>query len=248
MLKTSFDRTKHGRALILDGVIQCTEFDEFAYQEMISFLPLCSHSNPEKVLIVGGGDGGVAREVAKHPAVKDFTQVEIDGKVVEACRKYLPGMAVGFDSPKLTLKIGDGFQHMVDHKEEFDVIITDCSDPVGPAENLYTESYFERLKGALKQGGVISMQIGSFWTNIESLVESIKHCRKYFKTVKLATAMVPTYPNGQISFLVASLDDKDLTVPQSFLANDVLAQLNYYNAENHSAAFVVPNFVKKHLE
>lgn len=215
---------------------------------MISFLPLCSHPNPEKVLIVGGGDGGVAREVDKHPAVKQFTQVEIDGKVVEACKQHLPFMAVGYDSPKLTLKIGDGFQHMVDHKEEFDVIITDCSDPVGPAENLYTESYFERLKNALRKGGLISMQIGSFWTNIDSTIQSINHCKKYFKTVKLATAMVPTYPNGQISFLVAALDDKDFTVPQSHLQEDVLSRLNYYNTENHSAAFALPNFIKKHCQ
>nr|CAD7196564.1 unnamed protein product [Timema douglasi] len=124
-------RKNHGRALVLDGIIQCTEFDEFAYQEMIAFLPLCSHPNPKKVLIVGGGDGGVAREVAKHPAVETIFQVEIDSRVIEVSKKFLPFMSVGYSSPKLSLFVEDGFKFMMQHKEEFDVIITDSSDPVG---------------------------------------------------------------------------------------------------------------------
>lgn len=117
--------------LTLDGVIQCTERDEFGYQELISQIPLCAHPNPEKVLIVGGGDGGVAREVVKHPAVKQVHQVEIDGRVVELSKKYLPFMACGFESPKMNLTIGDGFDFMKNHQNEFDVIITDSSDPIG---------------------------------------------------------------------------------------------------------------------
>lgn len=120
-----------GRVLTLDGVIQCTERDEFGYQELISQIPLCAHPNPEKVLIVGGGDGGVAREVVKHPAVKQVHQVEIDGRVVELSKKYLPFMACGFESPKMNLTIGDGFDFMKNHQNEFDVIITDSSDPIG---------------------------------------------------------------------------------------------------------------------
>lgn len=120
-----------GRVLTLDGVIQCTERDEFGYQELISQIPLCAHPNPERVLIVGGGDGGVAREVVKHPAVKQVHQVEIDGRVVELSKKYLPFMACGFESPKMNLTIGDGFDFMKNHQNEFDVIITDSSDPIG---------------------------------------------------------------------------------------------------------------------
>lgn len=120
----------YGKVLILDGIIQCTEKDEFAYQEMIAFLPLCCHPNPRKVLIVGGGDGGVAREVIKHPFVEEVHQVEIDKRVVEVSKKYLPFMASSFDSPKLKLTIGDGFEYMKKRSGEFDVIITDSSDPV----------------------------------------------------------------------------------------------------------------------
>lgn len=128
---SSSRRETYGRVLILDGVIQCTERDEFGYQELISQIPLCAHPNPKKILIVGGGDGGVAREVIKHPAVKEVYQVEIDGRVVELSKKFLPFMASGFDSPKVHLTIGDGFEFMKNHREAFDVIITDSSDPIG---------------------------------------------------------------------------------------------------------------------
>lgn len=128
----------YGKALILDGIIQCTERDEFGYQELISFIPLCCHSNPKKVLIVGGGDGGVAREVVKHPLVEEVHQVEIDERVVELSRQHLPFMASGFNSPKMRLTIGDGFEYMKQRSGEFDVIITDSSsDPIGPATSLF---------------------------------------------------------------------------------------------------------------
>lgn len=120
-----------GKALILDNIIQCTEFDEFSYQEMISFLPLCSHPNPERVLVVGGGDGGVAREAVKHPRVLSVDVVEIDERVVRLSEQYLPFMACGFQHEKVTLHIEDGFEFMKNNAQKFDIIITDSSDPVG---------------------------------------------------------------------------------------------------------------------
>ncbi|RZC35079.1 Spermine synth and/or Methyltransf 26 domain containing protein [Asbolus verrucosus] len=243
-------RKHHGKALILDGIIQCTEHDEFSYQEMISFLPLCAHPSPAKVLIVGGGDGGVAREVHKHPLVKEIVQVEIDAEVIEASKRYLPFMAVGFDSDKLTLNICDGFQYMKEHKDEFDVIITDSSDPIGPAVNLFTESYFGLLKGALRSGGIICSQNGTVWAGLDHVKETMEHCRKHFTTVKYAVASVPTYPSGQIGFVVASLDERDLTVPKHRFGEKELGEmeLRYYNSEIHSASFVLPNFVRKVLQ
>ncbi|KAF7284727.1 hypothetical protein GWI33_021736 [Rhynchophorus ferrugineus] len=242
--------TNHGKALILDGIIQCTEFDEFSYQEMISFLPLCVHKNPEKVLIVGGGDGGVAREVQKHPLVKEFVQVEIDEMVIEQSKIHLPFMAKGFDSAKLTLEVCDGFEYMKNHQNEFDVIITDSSDPVGPAVNLFTESYFKLLKTALKPHGIICSQAGTVWSDLEQVRETIKNCKKHFPTVSYAVSSVPTYPNGQIGYLVASLDKEvDLTKPTTkFLDKEVDEyQLRYYNAQIHEASFVLPNSFKKSL-
>ena len=116
---------------MIDGIFQVTEADECSYHEMMAFLPLNSHPNPENVLIIGGGDGGVAREVSKHPLVKRIIQCEIDEEVIKVSKLYLPTMAKGFDSEKLTLIIGDGFQFLRDNKDKFDVIITDSSDPKG---------------------------------------------------------------------------------------------------------------------
>ncbi|XP_013920882.1 PREDICTED: spermidine synthase, partial [Thamnophis sirtalis] len=146
-----FRSKTYGNVLVLDGVIQCTERDEFSYQEMIANLPLCSHPNPRKILIIGGGDGGVLREVVKHPSVESVIQCEIDEDVIQASKKYLPGMAVGYSSPKLTLHVGDGFEFMKQNQEAFDVIITDSSDPMGPAESLFKESYYQLMKTALRE-------------------------------------------------------------------------------------------------
>ncbi|KAG8568475.1 hypothetical protein GDO81_014014 [Engystomops pustulosus] len=153
-----FKSKTYGNVLVLDGLIQCTERDEFSYQEMIANLPLCSHPNPKKVLIIGGGDGGVLREVVKHPSVESVVQCEIDEEVINVSKQYLPGMAVGYSSPKLTLHVGDGFQFMKQNQDAFDVIITDSSDPVGPAESLFKESYYQLMKTALREGGILCCQ------------------------------------------------------------------------------------------
>lgn len=192
--------------MILDGIIQCTQRDEFAYQEMISFLPLCAHPNPEKVLIVGGGDGGVAREVVKHPLVKEVHQVEIDELVVKLSKKYLPFMACGFDSPKMNLTIGDGFEYMKNHENEFDVIITDSSDPIGPNVSLFQENYFTLMKRALRENGIICSQGGIYWTDMEMINSTMTHCKSQFPVVRYAVANVPTYPCGQIGFIIGALN------------------------------------------
>jgi len=136
------NRKSYGRVLILDGVIQCTERDEFSYQEMITFLPLAAHPNPKRVLIIGGGDGGVARECVKFPTVETVVQCEIDDRVIEVSKEYLPFMASGFESPKLVLHVGDGFEFMGKHKNEFDVIITDSSDPIGEFTPRFLLAYY----------------------------------------------------------------------------------------------------------
>ena len=153
-----FESTNHGTVLVLDNVIQCTERDEFSYQEMIANLALMSHPNPKKVLVVGGGDGGVLREVVKHDCVEEAILCDIDEAVPRLSAKYLPEMASGLTHPKSTVNIGDGFAFLRDRKGEFDVIITDSSDPEGPAESLFQQPYFQLMHDALREGGVISTQ------------------------------------------------------------------------------------------
>lgn len=162
-----FKSTDYGNVLVLDNVIQATERDEFAYQEMITHLALNSHPNPKKVLVIGGGDGGVLREVVKHDCVEEAVLCDIDEAVIRLSKQYLPGMAAGLTHPKATVHVGDGFKFLDEYKNAFDVIITDSSDPDGPAESLFQKSYFQLLHDALRDGGVITTQgcmFSLFWT------------------------------------------------------------------------------------
>ncbi|KAH9632801.1 hypothetical protein HF086_012626 [Spodoptera exigua] len=245
---TVFDTTKFGKVLVLDGIIQLIV--KLILQESIAFLPLCLHKNPEKVLIVGGGDGGVAREVAKHPQVKEILQVEIDEKVIEVSKKYLPFLAVGFESPKLKLHIGDGFEFMLNHKNEFDVIITDSSDPVGPAVSLFRDHYFQLMKSALKPNGIICSQAGTVWNDLDLVSNILNICKKQFPKAAYAYASVPTYPSGQIGFVIGSLDnDIVFDKPERVFTeeDEKEMKLRYYSSEIHKAAFVLPTFVRQHL-
>lgn len=240
----------HGKALILDGIIQCTESDEFSYQEMISFVPLCSHPAPKKVLIVGGGDGGVAREVAKHPTVESIHQVEIDEKVMKVSKTYLPFMGKGLTHPKLTVHVADGFKFMAQHRQEFDIIITDSSDPVGPAVSLFQQSYFELMKQALRPGGIVCSQAGTVWSNLSSVAETFNHCKSVFPTSSFAYSAVPTYPTGQIGFVLGSLNvETNFKEPLRIFTEEELnlMSLRYYSPEIHRAAFVLPRFADKAL-
>jgi len=236
----------HGVVLVLDGMIQCTEFDEYSYQEMISFLPLNSHPKPQRVLIVGGGDGGVAREVAKHPLVETIDQVEIDDRVIELSKKYLPFMAEGFNSPKLNLHVADGFKFMEEHVQYFDVIITDSSDPIGPAVSLFQKSYFQLMKRALRPGGIVCSQADTFWGHLKNATSMRNHCKEVFAKAAYATSYVSTYPAGQIGFALGSLDkNTDFANPIHTLTNQQRKnmKLRYYTTDMHKAAFALPAFV-----
>ncbi|XP_072863944.1 spermidine synthase isoform X2 [Chlorocebus sabaeus] len=199
-----FRSKTYGNVLVLDGVIQCTERDEFSYQEMIANLPLCSHPNPRKVLIIGGGDGGVLREVVKHPSVESVVQCEIDEDVIQVSKKFLPGMAIGYSSSKLTLHVGDGFEFMKQNQDAFDVIITDSSDPMGPAESLFKESYYQLMKTALKEDGVLCCQGECQWLHLDLIKEMRQFCQSLFPVVAYAYCTIPTYPSGQIGFMLCS--------------------------------------------
>jgi len=245
-----FESKTYGRTLILDGVIQCTEKDEFSYQEMISLLPLNSHPNPEKVLIVGGGDGGVVREVVKHPAVREVTMCEIDRAVVEVSRDLLPFMSCALDSPKLTLQFDDGLEFMKQHREEFDVIITDSSDPIGPAKCLFEEAYFELMSSALRPGGIICSQGENMWFHQDIIRQVMEGCRKHYGSTAYAYTTIPTYPGGQIGFVLAGKDKGvNFAEPARVLteAEMTAMELRYYSPEVHRAAFVLPRFAQRAL-
>jgi len=217
---------------------------------MITFLPLNSHPCPKKVLIIGGGDGGVIREVVKHPAVESIVLCEIDEKVIEVSKKYLPKMACGFSSSKLTQFIGDGFEYMKEHENEFDVIITDSSDPVGPAESLFQQGYYELMRKALKPDGILCCQGECLWLDLLLIKSMVDFSKDLFPVVNYSFTTIPTYPCGQIGFIMCSKNkDTRFEDPVTVFTESEIEQmgLQYYNAEVHKSAFVLPQFAKKKL-
>jgi len=239
-----FKSKTFGTVLVLDGVIQVTERDEFAYQEMLAHLPLFSHPNPERVLVIGGGDGGVLREVAKHKSVKQITICELDKLVIDVSKKYLPSLAKGFDDPRVTVFLGDGCAYLQERKGEFDVIIVDSSDPVGPAETLFQQPFYQYLHDGLREGGIVCTQAECMWLHLDLIQNLLRFSKQIFKNAEYAYTCIPTYPCGQIGFLLASKGDS-CTKPKR--TPDENTSLRYYNSGIHSAAFTLPEFARKHL-
>ena len=239
-----FKSKTYGNVLVLDGVIQVTQRDEHSYQEMITNLPMFAHPNPKKVLIVGGGDGGVAREVLKHKGVQEVVMCEIDAQVCEVSKVHLPNLSAGaFDDPRLNLIIDDAEKYLREEgpKQAFDVIICDSSDPIGPAEVLFKPEFFVSMRDALAPQGVLATQGECMWLHLDLITSVVKETRGIFSDsgVKYGYTTIPTYPSGQIGFIVASKDaDNDVSVPKRAPAAD--HELRYYSNAIHKAAFVLP--------
>lgn len=240
-----FQSANHGKVLVLDGVIQVTERDEFAYQEMIAHLPLFAHPNPKKVLVIGGGDGGVLREIAKHPGVEEIVICEIDGDVIDVSKKYLKQLAVGFDDPRVKVRVMDGAKFMSDNPGTFDVIITDSSDPVGPANVLFETPFYKGMYAALAEGGIVCTQGECMWLHCDIIRPLMNSIGQFYTSVGYAYTTIPTYPSGQIGFILATKGrgpcDKAARKPSEEMQDN----LQYYTAEIHEAAFVLPAFARR---
>ncbi|MFS1516984.1 polyamine aminopropyltransferase [Bacillus sp. SCS-151] len=229
-----------GNMLVLDGMVMTTEKDEFVYHEMVAHVPLFSHPNPENVLVVGGGDGGVIREVLKHPSVKKVTLVEIDGKVIEYSKKYLPSIASHFDNPRVEVIVGDGFMHIAESENEYDVIMVDSTEPVGPAVNLFSKGFYAGISKALKEDGIFVAQTDNPWFKPELIATVQKDVKEIFPLTRLYTANIPTYPSGLWTFTLGSKKYDPLQVEDGRF-HDI--DTKYYTQELHKAAFVLPKFV-----
>ncbi len=241
-----YETEKLGRLLLLDGIIQLTSYDEFAYQEMMANLPVFTHGDPERVLVIGGGDGGVLRELSHHKNIKVLDLCDIDAEVIRAAKEFLPEMACGFDDPRVTVHIADGSEFIRSKREYYDVIIVDSTDPGGPGAPLFGAEFYADLKKALRKGGVVGTQAESPWLLPDVVKQLVTAARSNFRNVDYGAISVPTYPTGMIACCVAS-DEKIPAEPAAEADEELAKRLRYYNKEVHKAAFVKPEFVKKLL-
>lgn len=244
-----FENDRFGRVLALDGVIQTTQADEFVYHEMMAHLPIIAHGNAEQVLIIGGGDGGMLREVSRHKKVKRIVMVEIDGSVIEFSKKNLPTLSNGaFADPRLELIIDDGAKFVKETSDRFDVIICDSPDPIGPAAVLFTQEFYGDCKNILKAGGIFVNQNGVPFLQGDEVRDTYLRRKPFFQDTGFYVAPVTTYVGGFMAFGWATDELGLRSTPIAELEKRILdidGELKYYNAQIHQAAFALPNFVKK---
>lgn len=241
------DTFELGRMLLNDGLVMVTEKDEFIYHDMITHVPMFAHPNPKKVLVIGGGDGGTAREVLRHQSVEKCVMVEIDEMVVNASREFIPITSSELDNPKLELIIGDGVKYAKETSEKFDVILVDSTDPIGPAQPLFGSEFYNDLATCLNEQGIIVSQGESpfYEQTMQGKLMSILH--DIFPVVSIYNFSNLTYPGGLWSFTYASkgihpFNDVSLSKVQG--SN---LKFKYYNYELQRSAFMIPEFQKENI-
>ncbi|MEZ4381133.1 MAG: polyamine aminopropyltransferase [Nannocystaceae bacterium] len=241
------DNDLFGRVLCLDGVMNTSEADEAFYHEQMVHPAMVTARQAKRVLIIGGGDGGTAREVLRHPCVESVVMVEIDGEVVEASKRHLGSIGSSWDDPRFELIIGDGaaFVARGDHGP-FDVILLDGTDPEGPGEVLYNRGFYENCRARLAAGGVFALQSGSPFIMREVFFRAQARLRAVFPDVHPYFGPAPLYCSGVWAWTHASVGVDPLAVDAERLAA-VEPGCFYYNREIHRAAFVQPNFVRRGL-
>jgi len=247
-----FENTKFGRVMALDGIIQTTEADEFIYHEMLTHVPLMAHGNVKRVLIIGGGDGGMLREVCKHASVEHITQVEIDDQVVEMCKEYLPNHSAGaYDDSRVHIMIDDGANFVRECTDKFDVIISDSTDPIGPGDVLFTSDFYADCKKCLTDDGVLVTQNGVAYMQLDEVTTTAKRLQPYFSDQTFYSAAVPTYIGGIMTFAWASNNPvlrkvSVETIAQRFNAANITTR--YYNPAIHMASFALPQYILDALQ
>lgn len=246
-----FENERFGRILTLDGVVQTTERDEFIYHEMLTHVPIVAHGAVKRVLIIGGGDGGILREVCRHSSVEHITQVEIDQAVIDLCCEYLPNHSAGaYEDPRAHIVIADGFDFVQKTDERFDLIISDSTDPQGPGEVLFTQDFYAGCKRCLNPGGVLVTQNGVAFMQLDEVTNTAHRLNGLFRDWHFYSAAVPTYVGGIMTFAWASdnpelrhCDTKDILRRWQ----DTGVRTRYYTPAIHSAAFALPRYILDEL-
>ena len=243
-----FENARFGRVLTLDGVVQTTEGDEFIYHEMMAHVPILAHGAAKRVLIVGGGDGGMAREVLRHDGIEQVTMVEIDAGVVAFSKQYLPSLSAGaFDDPRLELVIADGAAFMRDATGLYDVIISDSTDPIGPGEVLFTDTFYGHARARLAEGGILVTQNGVPFLQPEELAGTMRAFSALFADATCYLAAIPSYAGGPMAFGWGT-DGTARQVDEATLARRLAAAgftPRYYGPAVHKGAFALPGYVAR---
>jgi spermidine synthase len=232
--------------LVLDNITMLTEFDEFAYHEMIVHVPLLVHPNPSRILVIGGGDGGTVREILKHPQVKQIHVCEIDEEVIKACRKFLPSLASSFNDPMVHVFYEDGARFVTERSRAYDIILVDSTDPVGPGQILFQRKFYEDMKNALSEDGIAVTQCESMYFHQDVIRGVSSYARDLYPKSAYYYTMVPTYPSGIIGFYFCSRKYDPLTDISEKRAGR-LEGLKYYTPEVHRASFTLPRFGRELL-
>lgn len=243
-----FENATFGRVLTLDDVVQTTERDNFIYHEMMAHVPIIAHGAARRALIVGGGDGGMAREVLKHAAIDHVTMVEIDAGVVDFSKEYLPMLSDGaFDDPRLDLVIADGAEFIRETSGGYDVIIVDSTDPIGPGEVLFTDTFYGHVQRALAAGGILVTQNGVPFMQGEELTNTMRAFKALFSDWSCYTATIPTYAGGPMAFGWGTDGDARATplatLERRFAASGIAT--GYYTPAVHAAAFALPRYIER---
>src|ERR1700761_2810973 len=248
-----FDTIANGRVMTLDDIVQITTRDESAYAEMLTHLPMFEHGKAERVMIVGGGDFSIADEALKHKSVKEVVLVEIDDRVIELCKQHFGEInAKAFKDKRLKFEVADAFEYLgrKESKNRFDLIVADRPDPVGPGKALFGETFYDRVKGALKPGGYATFQTGVPFYQPWEITEALNELKAFFPRSGLYLTVVPTYIGGFMALSWASKGGKPLGTPAGIKKaaaayKKARLKTDYYNPAIHAAAFALPQWIKK---
>ena len=244
-----FNSPEFGRFLVLDGYMMRTQKDEFIYHEMITHVPLAVHPRAKDILVIGGGDGGVVRELVKYDDIESIDLVEIDEEVTRVCKEYLPFTACSFDDPRVQLHFEDGLKFVRSVKDKYDLIIVDSTDPFGPGEGLFTREFYGNCYKALHEDGIMVNQHESPFYTEDAIACQRAHKRivESFPKAKVYQAHIPSYPSGHWLFGFASKKYHPLRDLNEKKWNARGIKCRYYTTTLHKGAFYIPAYVEELL-
>lgn len=244
-----FENEEFGRFLTLDGYMMLTEKDEFMYHEMIVHVPMASDPDIKKVLVIGAGDGGTVRELCRYNSIEHIDMAEIDGQVIEVCRRYFPSLTCSLDDPRVHIHVEDGLKYVRRKESFYDLIIVDSTDPFGPGEGLFTSEFYGSCCKSLTENGILVNQHESpfYADDAKAMQRAHRRIKEFFPVCRVYQFHIPTYPSGHWLFGFASktVDPLDFDADKW---NSLGINTRYYNTEIHKGSFALPTYVNKLLE